>query len=161
MSTKRSDEDQGHHEHWIEDETKGCEFPDVRLTKRFGNLLGIMARRVGDTIPAACQDWANTKPAYRFLANPRVTEEHVLARHLAATAERAFAVDGLLLVLHDTCEFSYERGEACSLGLLSKPSNGRRKDGSLRHHTARGILMHSSLVVTPQGLPLGLAAIRF
>ncbi len=102
MMTKRPGEDHGHHEQWIETETEGGKFPDVRLTKRFGNLLGMMARRVGDTIPAACRDWANTKAAYRSLANPRVTEERVLAGHFAATAARASAVDGLLLVLHDT-----------------------------------------------------------
>jgi hypothetical protein len=161
MTTKRSDEAQERHVRWINHETKGCEFADVRLAKRFGNLLGTMAHRIGQSIPAACQDWANTKAAYRFLANPRVTEEHILAGHFAASAARASTVEGVLLVLHDTCEFSYERGEACSLGLISKPSTGRQKDGSLRHHTVRGILMHSSLVVTPQGLPLGLAAIKF
>jgi hypothetical protein len=26
-----------------------------------------------------CQDWANTKAAYRFFANERVTEEDILA----------------------------------------------------------------------------------
>ena len=38
---------------------------------------------------------------------------------------------------------------------------GKTKDGCLRHHTVRGVLMHSSLVVTPTGLPLGLTAIKF
>ena len=34
------------------------------------------------------------------------------------------------------------------------------RDGTRRYTTACGILMHSSLVVTPEGLPLGLAAIK-
>ena len=33
--------------------------------------------------------------------------------------------------------------------------------GPLRFHTSCGILMHSSLVTTREGLPLGLAAIKF
>lgn len=34
-------------------------------------------------------------------------------------------------------------------------------EGRLRKHTVCGILMHSSLVVTTQGLPLGIAAFKF
>lgn len=33
--------------------------------------------------------------------------------------------------------------------------------GRLRHHAVCGILMHSSLAVTVEGLPLGLAAVKF
>ena len=33
--------------------------------------------------------------------------------------------------------------------------------GRVRYHTTCGVLMHSSLVVTQEGLPLGLAAIKF
>ena len=40
-------------------------------------------------------------------------------------------------------------------------NSGRDKDGRVRAHTVCGILMHSSLVVTHEGLPLGLAAIKF
>jgi hypothetical protein len=36
-----------------------------------------------------------------------------------------------------------------------------RSKGRPRYHTMRGVLMHSSLAVTQQGLPLGLAAIKF
>lgn len=35
------------------------------------------------------------------------------------------------------------------------------KDGRLRHHALCGILMHSSLAVTTEGLPLGLSAVKF
>src|SRR5262252_364181 len=37
----------------------------------------------------------------------------------------------------------------------------RDKEGRLRLHTVCGILMHSSLALTTEGLPLGLAAIKF
>jgi hypothetical protein len=36
----------------------------------------------------ACQDWANTKAAYRFLANPKVDEGDILGGHFAATRQR-------------------------------------------------------------------------
>ena len=40
---------------------------------------------MGESIPYACQDWANTKAAYRFLANERVEEGDILSGHFAAT----------------------------------------------------------------------------
>jgi hypothetical protein len=133
----------------------------ARLAKRFGSLLEMIAHGIGDSIPAACQDWANTKAAYRFFSNERISEEEILGGHFHATGLRSAVVRGTLLVLHDTTEFCYQRGDACTLGLLRKSVAGLTPGGILRHYTARGILMHSSLVVTPEGLPLGLSAIKF
>jgi len=118
---------------WTRVEIEGGCFPDARLARRFGSVLEMISRRVGDSIPAACQDWANTKAAYRFFSNERVTEEEILGGHFKASAARTAAAEGTLLVLHDTCEFSYERGE-CALGLISRPAYGKTKDGSLRPH---------------------------
>lgn len=64
-------------------------------------------------------------------------------------------------MLHDTCEFSFQRNKDSQLGLLGRPAYGKGKDGRLKHATVRGILMHSSLALTLEGLPLGLAAIKF
>jgi hypothetical protein len=72
---------------WIDDELAGCTFADVRLEKRFKTLVERLSEGVGETIPMACQDWANTKAAYRFLSNPRVGEEDILAnRHEIVSA---------------------------------------------------------------------------
>ncbi|MGF7175271.1 IS4/Tn5 family transposase DNA-binding protein [Azospirillum doebereinerae] len=51
---------------WIEDELAGCRLADERLERRLSTLLDQMAGAMGDSIPLACQDWANTKAAYRF-----------------------------------------------------------------------------------------------
>ena len=32
---------------------------------------------MGESIPLVCQDWANTKAAYRFFSNERVSEEDI------------------------------------------------------------------------------------
>lgn len=40
-------------------------------------------------------------------------------------------------------------------------NSGKDKAGRLRKHTVCGLLMHSSLAVTLDGLPLGLAAVKF
>jgi hypothetical protein len=43
----------------------------------------------------ACQDWAGTKAAYRFLDNPRVDESIILAGHFQATRLRFASSSGL------------------------------------------------------------------
>jgi hypothetical protein len=94
---------------WIDQELAGCAFADERLGKRFGVLMEQLSKGLGDTIPLACGDWAATKAAYRFLDNDRVSEQEMLAGHFQATHDRFAAVDGPILVLHDTTEFSFTR----------------------------------------------------
>jgi hypothetical protein len=120
-----------------------------------------LATRLGQTIPLACQDWTNTKAAYRFLSNARVDERAILAGHFQATRERFAAAQGPVLILHDTTEFSYTREAKEAIGILYKSCGRKDKNGRPRLHTLCGILMHSSLAVTAEGLPLGLAAIKF
>jgi len=146
---------------WIDQELAGCEFADARLGKRFSMLMEQLSQGLGRTIPLACGDWAATKAAYRFLDNDRVSEAEILAGHFQATRERFAAVEGPVLVLHDTIEFSYTRENAQAIGLTHMVAKGHKdKKGRQRMHTVCGILMHSSLAVTTNGLPLGLAAIK-
>ena len=139
-------------ENWVEHELAGGTFPDARLKTRLGRLLGDLGERIGGTLPMACQDWAATKAAYRFFDNSRLDDGVILAGHVAATAARFAAVPGTALVLHDTTEFSFTRNTPDGVGHLSYVKG--------RHgtHTACGLLMHSSLVLTTDGTPLGLAA---
>lgn len=140
---------------WIENEVMECEFEDVRHGKRLRELLKQLSGRVGATTPLACQDWANTKAAYRFFDNSRVSEGNILAGHFAATRVRCESTGGArMLVLHDTTEFSFKREDGEKIGILKRFSGAQP-------YTSCGILMHSSLAVTCDGLPLGLAAIKF
>jgi hypothetical protein len=133
-----------------------CHFPDARLGRRFQKLVRQLESRLGQSIPLACQDWNNTKAAYRFLANGRVGEQAILSGHFQATRDRVAAMDGPILILHDTTEFVYYGESAQSLGILNKGFKGRAES-----YAIRGVLMHSSLAVTTEGLPLGLTAIKF
>jgi hypothetical protein len=146
---------------WIADEAGGCNFKDVRLARRFGKLLGMMSDGIGESVPYACQDWANTKAAYRFFSNDAVSEDQIMAGHFQATRGRLSKVNQKILMLHDTCEFSFQRDKDSKIGLLGRPAFGKSKDGRIKFITVRGILMHSSLAITLDGLPLGLAAIKF
>ena len=108
---------------WIEGELDGVEYPDRRLKARLAKILGDLGRRIGGTLPAACQDWAATKAAYRFFSNRRVDEGIILAGHFAATRARFAATSGPILVVHDTTEFSFS-------------ATGRRRSASSRSSRA-------------------------
>ena len=146
---------------WFDREIAGCSFADERLNKRLRNLLERMGDAIGASIPLACQDWANTKAAYRFFSNDRFNEAEILAGHFQSTQSRFAAADGPILVLQDTTEFSYQRERPERIGLTYRVNSGKDKAGRFRMHTVCGLLMHSSLAVTTEGLPLGLAAVKF
>ena len=146
---------------WFDEELSGCRLGDGRLDSRLRQLVERMDAGFGETIPLACQDWANTKAAYRFFSNGRVSEEDILRGHFDATRRRFAASDGPILVLHDTTEFSWRRKRPEAVGFTTKVSSGKDKSGRDRMHTVCGLLMHSSLAATTDGLPLGMAAVKF
>lgn len=146
---------------WFDRELADCTFADERLGKRMRRLLERMEGAMGESIPLACRDWANTKAAYRFFANDRVSEEEILAGHFQSTRGRFAASTGPILVLQDTTEFTYQREHADQIGVMHLLNCGKDKYGGRKMHTVCGLLMHSSLAVTLEGLPLGLSAIKF
>ncbi|MBW5439309.1 hypothetical protein FXB41_32475 [Bradyrhizobium canariense] len=107
---------------------------------------------MGQSIPLVCEDWANTYAGYRFFANDRVSDPDILVGHFQRHVIVSPHLKFLVLVLHDATEFSYHH----------ESSEARRdKAGGLRSHAVSAILMHSSLAVTTEALPLGLAAVKF
>src|SRR5947199_7611600 len=146
---------------WVDQELAGSPFEDERLGRRLRKLLVRMAGAVGAPIPLACQDWASTKAAYRFLSNEAVSEAEILAGHFRSTRSRVAAAEGPILVLQDTTEFSYRRARPERVGAVTTAPSRRGADGRLKMRTVCGLLMHASLAVTTDGLPLGLAAVKF
>jgi hypothetical protein len=146
---------------WFDHEIDTEAFSDKSLGDRLRTLVGQLAAAIGDPIPMACQDWANTKAAYRFLSNAQVGEAEILAGHFQATGSRAASVDDLILVLQDTTEFTYKRANPEQIGAIGLTPVGRDLHGHLELRTVCGLLMHASLAVTTDGLPLGLSAIKF
>ena len=70
---------------WVDQELAGSTFKDERLGRQLRKLLVQMAGAVGAPISLACQDWASTKAAYRFLSNEAVSEAEILAGHFRST----------------------------------------------------------------------------
>jgi hypothetical protein len=71
---------------WVEEELNLSHFRDQRIRKRVYRLVQQLAEHIGEPIPNACQDWANTKAAYRLLSNPRLT---VVLGNLILRSDRA------------------------------------------------------------------------
>lgn len=113
---------------WIDREVEGCNFGDVRPAKRFGKLLGMLSDGLGQSVLYACQDWANTKAAYRFFSNDEVSEDQILTGHFQATRGRLSRADQMILMVHDTCEFSFQREKDSGLvnAVVTATSGGGR-----------------------------------
>lgn len=73
---------------WLAQEIDEASFKDRRLGRRFREFMVNFWKNIGSTIPLACQDWAGTKAAYRFLSNPHVGESAILQGHFESTRRR-------------------------------------------------------------------------
>ena len=148
-------------QNWVETEISGCDFGDVRLNRRLGKMLEDLGERPGDSLPTAFQDWANTKAAYRFFDNEAVSEDKILTGHFRSTAQRVQATDGPILILQDTTDFAFKRANPEKIGFTGTATGPRQRGEWRKKYLVCGMLMHVSLAITPEGLPLGLTAAKF
>ena len=64
---------------WIEAETKGADFGDQRLNRRYELLLDRLSDKPTLSIPAACRGLAETTAAYRFFDSDKTDAAKVNA----------------------------------------------------------------------------------
>jgi hypothetical protein len=115
---------------------------DERRNKRARKLMERLSAKPTASIPMACNGWAETLAAYRFLANDEVEWEDILAPHWAQTQQRMSA-HPVVLCLQDTTELDFNGQQIEGLGRLN--------------YDARiGMYLHPTLAVTPQREPLGI-----
>jgi hypothetical protein len=133
---------------WVEREIAGCHLRDARLKQRLGEVLSRLAEQPTQSIPAACQSWAETQAAYRFFENERVSPEDILEGHGRATLARC-ATEPVVLVVQDTTFLEYLKDRAPK-GL-----------GTLREQQRSQYLLHPSIAFTPRRVNLGVIAATF
>lgn len=134
----------------VGDEYSRAEFGDARLTARLVRLGDALARRPEDSFPDATGSVAGLEAAYRFLGNPKVTPDRILAPHFAATALRASGCERVV-VAHDSSEFLFGgEGRRDEIGWLNQGNQG------FLGHFALGI--DRSKLVRPLGV-LGIQAV--
>jgi hypothetical protein len=138
----------------LEKEFCGANLGDERLNSRLLELAGCFARRHGGAISFSCPDWKMAKSAYRFFDNSRFDETAILAPHIAATHKRVNSTEETVLVVHDTTEFHYtHHNKTEGLGYLSRLSRDKSFGGKAY---SQGFLMHTSLALTTDDIPLGI-----
>ncbi len=125
-------------------EFQGLDLGDERLNRRLLVLAEAFSAQPEAPINQASGDWYATKAAYAFFANPKALPAELLAPHQERTLERMHA-HPLVLLVQDTTFLNYTHHPATE-GL--EPIGGGQ----------RGLVLHSTLAFTPQGLLLGVLA---
>ena len=102
------------------------------------------AQKPTAAIPQACASWAEAKGAYRFFQNDSIAPEALRQGHHQATLDRV-ASHRVVLAIQDTTALNYSTHPATQ-GL-----------GPIGSHSPKtiGLLLHSTLALTPEGQPLG------
>ncbi len=127
---------------WALEEMGTVNLGDERLKRRVAQVLEQLGDKPTPSIPTACKGWAETLAAYRLFDNDKVTMEKVLAAHEQATVVR-MGQEPVVLCIEDTTEVDYSD---------KKETEGL---GPLTHEARHGLLLHPTLAVTPDRVPLG------
>lgn len=127
---------------WAISEFGQAELGDRRRTARLVQLATALGDQPSASLPDACADPATLKAAYRFFDNDAITADAVLVSHVQATLTRVRAVP-LVLAVNDTTLLDWTAHPATS-GL-----------GPLSTERQQGLVLHSTLVFTPDRVPLG------
>jgi len=140
---------------WAAEELGQARLGDARLTARLVALCSRFSEAPQSPINQACEDWAETKAAYRFFQNADVAVADILAPHFRKTAERARS-HRTILALQDTTQLIYTKHpKTKGLGAMSL-----KKGKHVEKVFSNGLLMHPCLAVTTQGTPLGLLDLK-
>ena len=119
--------------------------PDKRLKERLSKLLEGFQYTLTQSIPEAFGEWKKTKAAYRFFSNERVEHRALVEGQREATRERIVERgDSTVLMIQDTTSFNFKHHPAVE-GM-----------GPLENAHTNGFLVHSTLAVSEDGVPLGL-----
>ncbi len=129
---------------WAIREFAHAKLPDQRHHRRLQIMATAFAQKPTAPIPQACPTPGEAKGAYRFLENERIRPLSIRQAHPEATLERVGA-HPVVLAVQDTTALNYStHPKTEGLGLL----------GSHSPKTV-GLLLHSTLAITPAGQPLG------
>lgn len=118
--------------------------PDKRLRTRAMRVSAALAAKPMDSIPQACDSWASTKGAYRFIENKRVGFD-ALQKAASDTAARDCAGRDAILAIQDTTSLSFPTAPHTT-GLGPVGNNTK----------VLGLHLHSVLASRLDGVPIGL-----
>lgn len=133
---------------WIERELKHVNLGDRRLFKRLIKTGICIEGKASGSINQSCKNWSDAKGAYRLFSNEKFNPEGIYSSHYKETQER---IRGKKLVfsVQDTTYLDFDsRLKTKGLGSISKAYTKHKM----------GLMLHSALIVSEEGLPLGLSS---
>jgi len=128
---------------WAINEFGGALLGDQRRTACLVRMGSVLGRRPHRSLPEAIGDPAQLKAAYRFFENEAIEPAAIVASHVEATLERVAEVS-VVLAVQDSTQVDWT-GHPATRGL-----------GQIGNGKGRGIILHSTLALTPERVPLGL-----
>jgi hypothetical protein len=120
---------------WAEEQFGDCELGDLRRTRRLVHFAAQVAANPNGSTPKQTESWADCKAAYHLIDCEEVTAQAITAPHFRQTLART---EGTWLLIADTTETHFPGKRVQGLG---PTGNGG----------GRGFLLHSSLMVRPDG----------
>jgi hypothetical protein len=133
--------------YWVNQEMESLELPDKRLEDRTRKIIYDLSQNPTASIPHFCGEGAATKGVYGYCKNQAVKREAIVDAQRQATLGRIKAGGyQRILSVQDTTEYNFNH-HAATTGL-----------GPLDNAKVQGFFAHSTLAVTPEGVPLGLLA---
>lgn len=128
---------------WVIHEFAQAALPDQRHRRRLQRIASAFAQKPTAPIPQACDSLAEAKATYRFVENDAIIPAVIRESHHQATVQRVGA-HPIILAVQDTTVLNYST-HPCTEGL-----------GPICHpRKSIGLLVHSTLAITPAGQPLG------
>jgi hypothetical protein len=135
---------------WAENEFGSAPLGDARLSKRLVNVAAAKADVPDRAFSGVAKgDWAAVKAYYRMIDQPEesaINMPSILAPHRRRTVRRMKGQKTVLCV-QDGSDLEYTNLDQCEdLGEIGTNQTGAK---------SRGLHLHSTLAVAPNGLPLG------
>lgn len=136
-------------DNWCSTEFQSIELGDKRLNRRFLMVSTHLLNNPTEPIHVACHTWPEAKAAYRLFDNEKLKEELILQKHQAETIKRLEKSSGFIFAIQDTTTLNYTHHPK------KKGINKINKNPGF-DQPSRGCFLHNTILVTEQGLPLGL-----
>lgn len=135
---------------WAKQEFGGAPLGDARLSERLVEIAQSKAEKPGRAFTGVAEgDWPAVKAYYRFIdhSDPEaISMPHILQPHRERTVQRMKA-QRTVLCIQDGSDLQYTSLAECEgLGVIGTNQTSAQ---------SRGLHLHSTLAVAPNGLPLG------
>jgi hypothetical protein len=132
--------------HWCEIEFEGVNLGDERLNRRLISTAKSLADQPIASINMACETWPQAKGAYRLFNNKKFMPDEVFRVHHQQTLNRIDAYPFVFAVQDTSYLNYYSHPETLGLGNIGKNQKAE----------LQGLVMHTCLGLSPDGLPLGI-----